>query len=243
MASGCVAAVQAAARVDGDVRAEAAGAIAIASTATVRAMHLAGMREIVVVRIQPPGLSASMSRCCRCGFYRKRTDPLADLYFQSYAPYSRAAFRGYEYDRPVDAKSAVSRWIADWSQGWRDHDPSLIAPLYADDALFVSEPFREPRRGGAGAAAYAEWAFADEQQVELWFSEPLVADDGAAVRYWAIVRDRSGKDTTLAGISYLRFDGKGRVVEQRDHWNTSDDAAPPPADWGPVAAHERSGRR
>jgi ketosteroid isomerase-like protein len=142
----------------------------------------------------------------------------------------------------MDAKTAVSRWISGWSRGWRDHDPSVIAPLYADDALFVSEPFREPKRGGAGAAEYAAWAFADEEQVELWFSEPLVADDGAAVRDWAVIRDRAGKDSTLAGISYLRFDGEGRVVEQRDHWNVSLDAArEPPANWGSVAAHERRG--
>lgn len=142
----------------------------------------------------------------------------------------------------MNAKTAVSRWISGWSRGWLDHDPSVIAPLYADDALFVSEPFREPKRGGAGAAEYAAWAFADEEQVELWFSEPLVADDGAAVRYWAVIRDRAGKDSTLAGISYLRFDREGRVVEQRDHWNVSlDNAREPPGDWGPVAAHERRG--
>ena len=143
----------------------------------------------------------------------------------------------------MDAKTAVSGWIAGWSQGWRDHDPTPIAALYADDALFVSEPFREPKHGGAGAAEYAAWAFADEEDVEFWFAEPLVSADGAAVRYWAVIRDRSGKDATLAGISYLRFDTEGLVVEQRDHWNMSadDTAREPPADWGPVAAHERRG--
>lgn len=142
----------------------------------------------------------------------------------------------------MNAETPVSRWISSWASGWRDHDPSLIAPLYTDDALFVSEPFREPKRGGAGAAEYAAWAFADEEQVELWFSEPLVADAGAAVRYWAIIRGRDGTDSTLAGISYLRFDESGLVVEQRDHWNVSPGTARrPPDDWGPVAAHERRG--
>jgi hypothetical protein len=40
---------------NGEVRAADAGADVIASTAAARAMHLAGMREIVVARIQPPG--------------------------------------------------------------------------------------------------------------------------------------------------------------------------------------------
>jgi ketosteroid isomerase-like protein len=141
----------------------------------------------------------------------------------------------------VDAKAAVSRWIDGWATGWRDHDSSVIAALYADDALFVSEPFREPNRGGAGAAEYADWAFADEEAVELWFAAPLVADDGAAVRYWAIIRGPDGRDSTLAGIAYVRFGADGRVVEQRDHWHIAADTAQrPPEDWGPVAAHELS---
>jgi ketosteroid isomerase-like protein len=141
----------------------------------------------------------------------------------------------------VDAKTAVSRWIDGWAKGWRDHDSSVIATLYVDDAVFVSEPFREPKRGGAGAAEYADWAFADEEEVELWFAEPLVADDGAAVRYWAIIRSPDGRDSTLAGIAYIRFAADGRVVEQREHWHLAPDTAlPPPDDWGRAAAHERS---
>jgi hypothetical protein len=61
MAWSCVAAAQACFAA-GEMRASAAGAMAIASTAAVRATHPAGVREIVVVRIQPPGLSASISR-------------------------------------------------------------------------------------------------------------------------------------------------------------------------------------
>jgi ketosteroid isomerase-like protein len=143
----------------------------------------------------------------------------------------------------VDAKAAVSRWIDGWASGWREHDSTVIADLYSDEALFVSEPFRQPKRGGPGAAEYAEWAFADEEAVELWFAEPLVAADGAAVRYWAIIRERGGRDSTLAGIAYLRFAPDGRVVEQRDYWHmAADTARPPPDDWGPVAAHERTAR-
>jgi hypothetical protein len=67
MAWSCVAAAHACFAA-GEMRASAAGAMVIASTATVRATHLAGMREIVVMRIQPPGLSASISRGCRSGF-------------------------------------------------------------------------------------------------------------------------------------------------------------------------------
>ena len=113
--------------------------------------------------------------------------------------------------------------------------------LYADDAVFVSEPFREPKRGGAGAAEYAAWAFADEDEVELWFAQPIVDGFRAAVAYWAIVRELDGAHATLAGVATLWFDDAGRVVQQRDYWNVSAGVAQPPPDaWGPVAAHERS---
>ena len=134
---------------------------------------------------------------------------------------------------------AARRWVETWARGWRDHEPQSIAMLYADEAVFVSQPFREPKRGGAGAAEYAAWAFADEARVELWFAEPIVDVDRAAVAYWAITGDADGRDTTLAGVSTLWFDHSGRVSQQRDYWNTVEGAAPPPEGWGPIAAHER----
>ena len=127
---------------------------------------------------------------------------------------------------------AVARWIDTWTRGWRDHDAELIAALYADDALFVSGPFREPARPGD----YVRWAFADEDEVELWFGEPLVGADGAAVQYWAVIRS-GGHEETLAGVSLVRFGATGVVVEQRDYWSTQPGAKPPPPGWGPVVTH------
>jgi SnoaL-like domain len=140
----------------------------------------------------------------------------------------------------MDVNKAVSVWIESWARGWRDHDTAPIAALYADDAVFVSAPFREPLRGGAGAAEYARWAFADEAAVELWFAEPVVGAERAAVPYWAVIRGHGGAESTLAGISDVRFDPDGRVVEQRDYWTVGEDLAhEPPDGWGPIAAHER----
>jgi len=138
----------------------------------------------------------------------------------------------------------VHRWIDGWTRGWRDHDTEPIAALYAPDAVFVSEPFREPKRGGAGAAEYAAWAFADEESVELWFGEPVVDGDRAAVAYWAISAGRSGGVATLAGVATLWFDAAGLVTQQRHYWNTLEgDAVGPPETWGPVATHARRASR
>jgi hypothetical protein len=50
------------------------------------------------------------------------------------------------------------------------------------------------------------------------FSDPIVAaGDRAVVEWWAFVR-ADGAEQTLAGLSLLRFDDEGLVVEQRDYW-------------------------
>ena len=65
---------------------------------------------------------------------------------------------------------------------------------------------------------YARWAFADEEgEPELWFAEPLVDGDRAAVEYRAVLRVEGG-EMTLAGVTLLRFDEHGLVVEHRDYW-------------------------
>ena len=101
-----------------------------------------------------------------------------------------------------------------WSRAWPARDADAIAALYADDAIFVSHPLREPQPPGE----YAAWAFAEQADVEFRYGEPIVDGDRAAVEYWAVITSTSGDDETLAGVSLLRFDEDGRVVEHRDVW-------------------------
>lgn len=130
--------------------------------------------------------------------------------------------------------SPAARWVDAWFRAWTSHDPGALEPVYADGDVQRPEPFREriaPR-------AYAEWAFADEESAEVWFAEPHVADAGAAAcEWWAISRASGGSTETLAGVSLLRFDGSGRVVDERDYWSSHDGVHEPPDDWGPVAHH------
>jgi len=126
------------------------------------------------------------------------------------------------------------RWIDAWFRAWTEHDPSVLAAVYADGAVQRSEPFRErdePQR-------YAAWAFSDEAAAEVWFREPASESaESAACEWWAVSRDAAGGVVTLAGVSVLRFDADGRVVDQRDYWSQETGARQPPEDWGPVARH------
>jgi ketosteroid isomerase-like protein len=133
-------------------------------------------------------------------------------------------------------KDAVRDWARAWARAWATHHADLIASLYADDAVFRSQPFREPQ----DPHVYARWAFDDEASAEVWFAEPVVEGDRALVEWWAISHGKDGRDTTLAGAASLWFGDDGRVRRQLDYWNQADDTAqPPPEGWGPVLAHER----
>jgi hypothetical protein len=58
---------------------------------------------------------------------------------------------------------------------------------------------------------------------EAWadceFHEPIVEGDRAVVEWRADTRLKDGGTEKLAGVSLLRFDENGLVVEQRDFWS------------------------
>lgn len=115
----------------------------------------------------------------------------------------------------MDTAEAARRWGAEWKRAWTEHDSGRVAALYAEGASFRSSPFREPQ----DPREYSEWAFADEDSAEPYFAEPaIVSGDLAAVEWWAVSR-AGDREETLAGVSLLRFDPEGLVVEQRDYWN------------------------
>jgi ketosteroid isomerase-like protein len=114
----------------------------------------------------------------------------------------------------VDTRAAARRWVETWSRAWTDADVEAIAALYAPDAIFYSHPFRDRQT----PSEYVEWAFADQAEAECRFGEPVVDGDRAAVDWWGAITAPDGSVQTVAGTSLLRFDGEGRVVEQRDAW-------------------------
>jgi hypothetical protein len=127
----------------------------------------------------------------------------------------------------VKTAAAVRRWIETWAYAWPAKDADAIAALYAADAAFRSQPFRELQ----SPRAYVEWAFSEQDEAECWFGEPVVAGDRAAIEYWGIVR-YEGRDETIAGISFVRFGADGLAVDQRDCWNSQEGRVEPPPGWG-----------
>ena len=86
--------------------------------------------------------------------------------------------------------------------------------MYARGAAFSSQPFR----GQQAPSDYVAWAFDDQESAECRFGSPLVDGSRATVEWWAVVTPKDASVETLAGASFLRFDGEGLVLEQRDVW-------------------------
>jgi hypothetical protein len=114
----------------------------------------------------------------------------------------------------VNTREAARRWSETWARGWRAHEPAEIVALYAEGAYFRSHPFRSAQ----APPEYIEPTLAAEEWAECEFGEPIVDGDRAAVEWSAETRLRDGGAEKLAGVSLLRFDADGLVVEQRDFW-------------------------
>ncbi len=128
-------------------------------------------------------------------------------------------------------RSLAVRWSDTWQRCWQSADVDPIVDLYAPDAEFWSEPFREVYRGREGVREYVISAFADESAVRAWFGDPVVGRNRVAVQWWAAMVE-SKKEVTIVGTSFLRFDARGLVAEQRDTWNICPGRREPTLGWG-----------
>lgn len=134
----------------------------------------------------------------------------------------------------MDTRSAARRWSDTWRTNWIAQRAAPIAAFYAAGAKYGTAPFREPRMGPEGALAYLEPVLAEESEIEAWFGEPIVDGDRAAIQWWAAFTE-NGEQATYAGVSILRFDADGLVVDEWDAWNRADGRLSPPPGWGAVA--------
>lgn len=114
----------------------------------------------------------------------------------------------------METRDAVKRWRDVWEHGWREQDTTEILALYAPGASLQSHPFRE----AVAPAEYIDPTFDEELAAECRFGEPVVDGDRAAVEWSAETSLKDGGTERLAGVSLLRFDRDGLVVEQRDFW-------------------------
>ena len=114
----------------------------------------------------------------------------------------------------MDPRQAAERWRETWERCWRAHEADEIVALYAEGANFRSHPFRDAQ----APRDYIVPTLGAEESAECEFREPIVSGDRAAVEWQAETKLKDGGTEKLAGVSLLRFDADGLVVEQRDFW-------------------------
>ncbi|MGH7666255.1 MAG: nuclear transport factor 2 family protein [Candidatus Dormibacteria bacterium] len=130
----------------------------------------------------------------------------------------------------MDPNAAARRWADTWSRAWPQRDVEAIVSLYADTAVYRSPAFGEPDLGPTGVRGYLGRNLLVEEDVACWFGKPLVSGDRAAVEWWGCWREQ-GQEYTFAGVTLLRFDDQGQVVDHRDYDNQIERRQPPYPDW------------
>ena len=130
----------------------------------------------------------------------------------------------------MNAEVSSRRWAEVWERAWPERDAESIIALYAHDAIYRALAFREADEGVSGVRSYLARNFSVESEVECRFDEPIVNGDRAAVQWWASWVE-AGKAVTLAGVTVLRFNPQGLVIDHRDYWNQLDARRPPYAGW------------
>ena len=118
----------------------------------------------------------------------------------------------------MNTRDAARRWKQTWQDAWPRHDVEAIAALYTPRCVYRALVFRDPERGVEGVRAYLQREFSVEQDVRCRFGEPVCGEDRAAVEWWASWTEQ-GRELTLSGVTVLRFDDDGMVVDHRDYWN------------------------
>jgi len=114
----------------------------------------------------------------------------------------------------------VRSWLARYFAAWISNEPTDVAALFADDALYQVGPFAEPwlgrdeivRQWTSGSADLRHHAY-----------EVLGVNGDRAIAHWNVV---VGIPTTgpreYDGILLLAFDGDGRCVEHKEWFVTPD---------------------
>lgn len=128
----------------------------------------------------------------------------------------------------MDAREAAKRWADTWARSWPARDVEAIVALQAEDGDHWASMFR-PYRGRDGLRAYVRECFDSETRpAEVWFGEPQVDGDRAAVEYWAVTYPQD-QPLTITGCTLLRFDDAGLVAEARDYSHVRQERLLPPA--------------
>ena len=129
----------------------------------------------------------------------------------------------------MDGNSAQV-WLNRLGQAWRDRNPQAAGELFAEHAVYRSDPFRPALVGRSAIVDYWAQATGSQSGIAVTFGSPLVQGNRVAVEWWSTMNE-DGHPTTDAGGLFLLFEN-GLCTELREYWNLTEQAVAVPAGWG-----------
>jgi ketosteroid isomerase-like protein len=105
--------------------------------------------------------------------------------------------------------SAGAEWVAGYVAAWESNDPEQIGALFSDDAVYLTSPDSEPRRGREQITA--GW-LEDRDEPGTWsFDWKIIHEDEGFV----VVQGRTEypADKDYLNLWIIRLDADGRATE------------------------------
>src|SRR5258708_32450176 len=99
----------------------------------------------------------------------------------------------------MDSVTAARCWADTWSGAWQQRDVEAIAARSADTVVYRSPASCQPDLGLAGVRRYLNENLPAEENIECWFSQPIVSGDRAAVEWWGSWTEQD-QELTFAGV-------------------------------------------
>jgi ketosteroid isomerase-like protein len=105
--------------------------------------------------------------------------------------------------------SAGAEWVAGYVAAWESNDPEQVGALFSDDAVYLTAPDAEPRRGREQIVA--GW-LEDLDEPGTWsFDWKILHEDDGFVVVQGKTEYPAEKD--YLNLWIVRLDGDGRATE------------------------------
>ncbi len=122
-------------------------------------------------------------------------------------------------DELCDVRAAVAR-VARFYETLSPATLARLGEVYAADARF-KDPFNEVVGIDAIAAIFAHMFRTVE--APRFVVVARIVDGAQAMLGWEFHLRLRGAPAVIRGVSHLRFDGAGRVVDHRDYWDAAEE--------------------
>jgi hypothetical protein len=127
----------------------------------------------------------------------------------------------------------VQEWIDAYGRAWEARDADAAQALFTEDAIYRDHPLQPAHVGHDGVRSYWANVTSTQDEVNVRFGSPVVAEDSrrAAVEWWVTMLN-GGAEVTVTGVLVLRFADDGRCEELREAWFFEAGHHEPPEGWG-----------